>query len=188
MKAVLETRFPRPRGADLARSPEFAERSEEVWALVREEARRIEQAQIDLMVDRLGHVLAVKSISASNVTTNGNANEQSAKEQMLAANALLAQLRAQKAVGRVSLPAEGIARLHGGERYDVPLLGGDAILVPRRAGTVTVVGEVLSPGAFSVSAAPPACGVSGGTWNACPALYVLVSCPCTGSSRLPAMT
>jgi len=40
VKAVLETRFPRPRGADLARSPEFVERSEEVWALVREEAER----------------------------------------------------------------------------------------------------------------------------------------------------
>jgi polysaccharide export outer membrane protein len=121
-------------------------------ALVREEARINEQAQIDLMVDRLGHELAVKSIEVSNTPTTANTADTSAKEQMLAANALLAQLKAQKAVGRVALPADGIAQLHGGERYDLPLLGGDTILVPRRAGTVTVIGEVLSPGAFSVSA------------------------------------
>jgi NitT/TauT family transport system ATP-binding protein len=45
VKAVLETRFTRPRGADLARSPEFVERSEEVWALVREEAERAQTPQ-----------------------------------------------------------------------------------------------------------------------------------------------
>jgi len=40
IKAVLETRFPRPRGPELMRSPEFVERSEEVWKLVREEVER----------------------------------------------------------------------------------------------------------------------------------------------------
>jgi len=42
IKAVLEMRLPRPRGADVQRSPEFVERSEEIWKLVREEAERAE--------------------------------------------------------------------------------------------------------------------------------------------------
>jgi NitT/TauT family transport system ATP-binding protein len=42
LKAVLDVRLPRPRGAETLRSPEFVERSEEVWALVREEAERAE--------------------------------------------------------------------------------------------------------------------------------------------------
>ena len=37
IKAVLETRLPRPRGPDIARSPDFVDRVEEVWKLVREE-------------------------------------------------------------------------------------------------------------------------------------------------------
>jgi len=121
-------------------------------ALIREEARRSEQVQLDLLADRLSHELSLKSIAALNSTSVGGVKEDS-KDQLLTANALLAQLRAQKAVGRVALPAENMARLRSGERYDVPLLGGDTILVPRRAGTVTVIGEVLSPGAFSVTAA-----------------------------------
>ena len=121
-------------------------------ALIREEARRNEQAQLDLLGDRLQHELAIKAIQASNTPATSGAKDES-KDQLIAANALLAQLRSQKALGRVSLPAEGISRLHAGDRYDVPMLGGDTIVVPRRAGTVTVIGEVLSPGAFSVTAA-----------------------------------
>ena len=45
IKAMLETRLPRPRGADLTRSPEFVARSEEVWKLVREEAERAQAAR-----------------------------------------------------------------------------------------------------------------------------------------------
>ncbi len=40
IKAVLETRLPRPRGPETTRSPDFVERSEEVWKLVREEVER----------------------------------------------------------------------------------------------------------------------------------------------------
>ncbi len=43
IKAVLEMRLPRPRGADVQRSPEFVERSEEIWKLVREEAERAQE-------------------------------------------------------------------------------------------------------------------------------------------------
>jgi len=45
IKALLETRLPRPRGADLQRSPEFVERSEEIWKLVREEAERAQTTE-----------------------------------------------------------------------------------------------------------------------------------------------
>ena len=137
----------------LKRAGGFAEDANpEGLALIREEARRVEQTQLDILTDRLSHELALKSVQTSNVTSTTSSKDDS-KEQLLTASALLSQLRSQKAVGRVALPADGIARMRGGDPYDVPLLGGDSILIPRRAGTITVIGEVLSPGAFSVTAA-----------------------------------
>lgn len=129
-----------------------ADANPEGLALVREEARRLEQAQLDAMTERLSHDLSVKLISTSNAVPTSASAQAEGKEQMLAAQALLAELRSKRAIGRVALPAEGIAQLKAGERYDIPMLGGDRIVVPRRAGTVSVVGEVLSPGAFSVAA------------------------------------
>ena len=120
----------------------------EALALVREEARRNEQAQLDALVDRLSHDLSVSMISASNSTSASGAQNQ----QMSAAQALLADLKSKRAIGRVALPSGGIAALKAGARYDILMLGGDRIVVPRRVGTVSVVGEVLSPGAFSINA------------------------------------
>lgn len=128
-----------------------ADANPEGLALLREEARRNEQAQLDLMVDRLSHELALKSIESTSASATAGGKDE-AKDQLVAANALVAQLKSQRAVGRVALPAEGIGHLRAGDRYDISLLGGDQIMVPRRAGTVTVIGEVLSPGAFSVNA------------------------------------
>ncbi len=129
-----------------------ADANPEGLALIREEARRNEQAQLDALTERLSHDLSVKMISASNGAAASPTTQNDAKEQMLAAQSLLSELKTKKAIGRVALPAQGIARLKSGERYDIQMLGGDRIVVPRRAGTVSVVGEVLSPGAFSVTA------------------------------------
>ncbi len=129
-----------------------ADANPEGLALVREEARRNEQAQLDALVDRLSHGLSVNMISTANASTTTAGAQNDSRQQMVAAQALLAELKAKRAIGRVSLPANGIAALKTGSGYDIPMLGGDRIVVPRRAGTVSVVGEVLSPGAFSVSA------------------------------------
>ena len=129
-----------------------ADANPEGLALIREEARRNEQAQLDALTERLSHDLSVKMIAASNGAAVTPTTQNDAKEQMLAAQSLLSELKTKKAIGRVALPAQGIAHLKSGERYDISMLGGDRIVVPRRAGTVSVVGEVLSPGAFSVTA------------------------------------
>jgi len=129
-----------------------ADANPEALALIREEARRNEQAQLDMMVERMQHELATKAIQGANAAQSTTTAKSESSDQLLSANALLMQLKSQKAIGRVALPSEGIARLSDGGRYDIQLLGGDTIVVPRRSGTVTVIGEVLSPGAFSVNA------------------------------------
>ena len=46
IKAIIDTRLPRPRAGDIARSPEFVERSDEVWKLVREEVERAQEQRM----------------------------------------------------------------------------------------------------------------------------------------------
>jgi polysaccharide biosynthesis/export protein len=117
--------------------------------LIREDARRNEQAQLDLMTERLSHELSLKTISNSN--SDSITDKATAQGQVVAAQGLLAELKSKRAIGRVALPSTGIAALQSGASYDISMLGGDRIVVPRRAGTVTVIGEVLSPGAFAIA-------------------------------------
>jgi len=65
------------------------------------------------------------------------------KESLVDAQALLKQIRATKAVGRVAIRLDDIIK--GDEDQDVTLQDGDALLVPLRPSEVTVTGQVYFP-------------------------------------------
>ncbi len=76
-----------------------------------------------------------------------NKNDQPDAGQVNAAQALIAQLRDAKAVGRITVEADpGV--LTADPEQNILLEGGDKIYIPRRPLTVRVGGEVLSPAAL----------------------------------------
>ncbi|MBT4129341.1 MAG: hypothetical protein HN929_11010, partial [Chloroflexi bacterium] len=62
--------------------------------------------------------------------------------ELAAAKQLIQKLRDTEVLGRLSIPLQGIMQ---GVEADVPLMGGDKLILPRKTDTVTVVGEVFLP-------------------------------------------
>jgi polysaccharide export outer membrane protein len=113
----------------------------------REELRKREKEQLDMLSNRLQSDLAALSLQAvasSAMLANGGGGA-SASQGLLVGQQLLWQLRQTKPVGRLVINAEGAYKGPADGPYDVLLKDGDKLLVPKRTQDVTVLGEVQSP-------------------------------------------
>ena len=102
----------------------------------REELRRREQEQIDLLTTRMQRDLAVLALQATAANQNGGPAALSVGE------TLLSQLRSSKAVGRLVISLSKAMQSPPGSSADVILRDGDQLAVPRFQQEVTVIGEV----------------------------------------------
>lgn len=129
LKSVIEragglTEFSFPRGSVFTRT----------------ELKVREQQQMDLLASRMKIELGVLALRAVATAQGGNVgNSESA---LVVGRSLLAQLQAEKAVGRLVINLPGIMREPAGSSYDVVLRDGDELIVPRFEQEVTVIGEV----------------------------------------------
>ena len=106
----------------------------------REELKRREQDQMDMLAARMQTDLAAMAVAgvASGAPGAGNANVAAVGQ------TLLGELRSQKAVGRLVIDLPRMMHSRPGSQYDVILRDGDQLIVPRFQQQVTVIGEVQS--------------------------------------------
>lgn len=102
----------------------------------REELKKREQEQIDLLAARMQRDLAVLALQATAANQGGGAQSLSVGE------ALLGQLRSAKAVGRLVIDLPRAMQAAPGSANDVILRNDDVLYVPRFQQEVTVIGEV----------------------------------------------
>ncbi len=102
----------------------------------REELRKLEQQQMDLLAERMQRDLAVLALQSA------AANQAGAASALSVGQSLLGQLRAAKAVGRSVINLPRTLKSPAGSITDVILRNGDALIVPRYQQQVTVIGEV----------------------------------------------
>jgi polysaccharide biosynthesis/export protein len=102
----------------------------------REELKRREQEQMDLLATRMQRDLAVLALQATAANQTGGAAALSIGQ------SLFSQLRSAKAVGRLVIDLPRAMRSPPGSPSDVILRNGDRLIVPRFQQEVTVIGEV----------------------------------------------
>lgn len=114
---------------------------------IREELKKREKDQLDLLANRLQSDLAALSLEvvAGSATLSNGGGAASASQGLLIGQQLLLQLRDTKPVGRLVINAEGVYKGTAGGPYDVVLKDGDKLVVPKKTQDVTILGEVQSP-------------------------------------------
>lgn len=114
---------------------------------IREELKKREKDQIELLANRLQSDLAALSLEvvAGSAVGSGGGGAASASQGLLIGQQLLLQLRDTKPVGRLVINAEGAFKGRPGGPYDVVLHDGDKLVIPKRTQDVTILGEVQSP-------------------------------------------
>ncbi|MGO9993743.1 MAG: SLBB domain-containing protein [Steroidobacteraceae bacterium] len=120
---------------------------EEGAVFIREELKKREKEQLDLLTNRLQSDLAALSLEAvasSAATSNANAGA-GATQGLAVGQSLIAQLRETKPVGRLVISLDRVMRGRAGGPEDVLLRDGDKLLVPKRTQEITILGEVQSP-------------------------------------------
>jgi polysaccharide export outer membrane protein len=106
--------------------------------LIREELRKREQEELDMLGTRMQNDIALVALEGS------VANQAGAVSALSVGQSLLTQLRSTKAVGRLVIDLPAILRSPIGSEYDVQMHDGDELMVPRFQQQVTVIGEVQS--------------------------------------------
>ncbi len=114
---------------------------------IRDELKKREKDQIEILTNRLQSDLAALSLeavasSASNANSSGAA---SASQGLLVGQQLLAQLRETKPVGRLVINIDRVMKGPIGATDDVLLRDGDKLLIPKKTQEITILGEVQSP-------------------------------------------
>jgi polysaccharide biosynthesis/export protein len=104
----------------------------------RRELREREQRQLDMLAERMQQDIAFVALQASNVPGSGGG----AASALSVGQALLSQLRAARAVGRMVINLQRVMGSAIGSSYDVVLRDGDELIVPKFEQSVTVIGEV----------------------------------------------
>jgi polysaccharide biosynthesis/export protein len=102
----------------------------------RDELKRREQQQLDLLADRMQRDLAILALQSA------AANQAGAATAMSVGQSLLGQLKNAQAVGRLVIDLPKLERSPMGSTFDVVLHDGDSLIVPRYQQQVTVIGEV----------------------------------------------
>jgi polysaccharide biosynthesis/export protein len=114
---------------------------------IREELKKREKDQLELLANRLQSDLAALSLEAvasGSLSANGG-GAASAGQALVVGQQLLGQLRDTKPVGRLVVDLEGIAKGRPGGPQDVIVKDGDKLIVPKQSQEVTILGEVQSP-------------------------------------------
>ncbi len=114
---------------------------------IRESVRENEQEHMSRLADQLQRDLA---LAAGSVSDAGQ-DKQAALAQ---GRALLQQLRAAKATGRMVIHLSSVLE-HKGGKYDFTVQPGDRLIVPQRPDSVAVMGEVYYPTAHLYHSSNP---------------------------------
>ena len=120
---------------------------EEGAVFIREELKKREKDQLDLLTDRLQSDLAALSLEAvagGAATSNSNAGA-GAAQGLVIGQTLISQLRDTKPVGRLVINVSRVMTGRVGGPEDVLLRDGDKLLVPKKTQEITILGEVQSP-------------------------------------------
>ena len=104
----------------------------------REELREREQKQLDLLTERLQKDLTILALQGA------AANQAQAGSALSVGQALMSQLRASKAVGRLVIDLPRVVASGRDSSQDIMLRDGDRLMVPKLRQEVTVIGEVQS--------------------------------------------
>jgi polysaccharide export outer membrane protein len=113
---------------------------------IREELKKREADQLELLGNRLQSDLAALSLEAiatSAATTGSGGN--SAAQALAVGQQLIEQLRNTKPVGRLVIDVRQVIAGSPGGPGDVLLRDGDILLVPKKTQEITILGEVQSP-------------------------------------------
>ncbi len=114
----------------------------------REDTRRRQRENLTAAISRLESLSAVQAArDAANRRDDATAAASSAAVSNAATQAQLARLRSVQPNGRIALELEAETTL-ASALPDVPLEGGDRVVVPPRPGFVTVAGAVVNSNAF----------------------------------------
>ena len=115
---------------------------------IREDLKLREKDQLELLMNRMRSDLAALSLEAittSSVAATSSAAGSSAVQGLAIGQQLLTQLRDTKPVGRLVINIGRVTKGPAGVADDVIVKDGDALLIPKRAQEVTIMGEVQSP-------------------------------------------
>jgi protein involved in polysaccharide export with SLBB domain len=110
----------------------FAEGS----VFTREELKRREQEQLDMLASRMQTDITVLALQGAAANQAGSASA------LAVGQSLLGQLKAAKAVGRLVIDLPTTMKAAPGSAMDVVLRDGDLLFVPKLQQQVTVIGEV----------------------------------------------
>ncbi len=113
---------------------------------IREELKKREKDQIELLANRLQSDLAALSLEAitgSAATNSGSGN--GAAQGLAVGQQLMNQLRDTKPVGRLVIDINRVVKRPAGGSEDVALRDGDKLLIPKKTQEITILGEVQSP-------------------------------------------
>ena len=113
---------------------------------IREELKKREKDQLELLANRLQSDLAALSLEAiaSSAATNSGGGG-SAGQALAVGQQLMNQLRDTKPVGRLVIDIDRVVKGSVGAPEDVVLKDGDKLLVPKKTQEITILGEVQSP-------------------------------------------
>ena len=115
---------------------------------IREELKKRERDQLELLANRLQSDLAALSLEAvvSSGATNSNAaGGYSAVQSLQVGQQLMSQLRDTKPVGRLVIDIGRVIKGPKGVPDDVTVRNGDKLLIPKKNQEITILGEVQSP-------------------------------------------
>jgi len=115
---------------------------------VREELKKREKEQIDMLATRLQTDLAalsLEAVSSSAAVSSGGGGATAAAQGLVIGQSLLSQLRDTKPVGRLVIDATAILKEPSGGPDDVTVQDGDKLIIPKITRDVTILGEVQSP-------------------------------------------
>jgi protein involved in polysaccharide export with SLBB domain len=113
---------------------------------IREELKKRERDQLELLANRLQSDLAALSLEAIASSAATNTGGGGAAAQGLAVGQqLMTQLRDTKPVGRLVIDVSKVMKGPVGGPEDVVLRDGDKLMVPKQTQEITILGEVQSP-------------------------------------------
>lgn len=113
---------------------------------IREELKRREKDQLELLAKRLQGDLASLSLQAvATSAAAGGSSGASATQGLAVGEQLMTQLRNTQPVGRLVIDIGAVLKGPAGAPGDVLLRDGDKLLVPKISQEVTILGEVQSP-------------------------------------------
>jgi protein involved in polysaccharide export with SLBB domain len=113
---------------------------------IREELKRREKEQIEILTNRLQSDLAALSLQAvASSAVVGGASGANASQGLIVGQQLIGQLHDTKPVGRLVIDVQGIIKGRAGGPDDVVVRDGDKLVIPKITQEITILGEVQSP-------------------------------------------